>query len=789
MSFCTLACLQRDRAMNFLRFTIPVLLTASILNAACAGDESALSSADTQFFETKIRPALAKHCYECHSADAKEVGGKLLLDSRDGLLKGGEAGTPFIAGKPDESLLIQSLRYDGVEMPPEEPLSEAVVNDFVEWVRRGAPYPATSEAEAQTAVIHDPESLWAFESPKNSPIPNVQNTSWARDSLDSFVLAKIEAAGLQPANDADPRTLICRLHIDLIGLPPSFEDVERFVADHDHVGDAAVERLVDDLLASPQFGERWGRHWLDVARYGESNGNDGLGRNPTFPHAWRYRDYVIAAFNSDTPYDRFLTEQIAGDLLPADSDQQRDGHLVATGFLAMAAKPAKAMNTNFDMDVVADQIDVIGSGVMGISVACARCHDHKFDPVPARDYYALAGIFTSSETMWGTAAHEGLTAPKTDLHVLKAAANVPPPEGFVETVLVPESNTGKPKPIPKSKWPVGTPLAMGVRDGKTPADCNLNIKGDAKKLGDAVPRGFLTACRFESDDSIEVAPKQSGRMELAQWLTRGDHPLTARVMANRIWQHLFGAGIVRTPNDFGVYGERPTHPKLLDHLAIRFVDEQWSVKRMIRNIVLSRTYQLSSDADETLTEADSGNLLLTRHNRRRLDAESLRDSMLRVSGQLDLTAADGSIIRHRDILVNLAGNLHQPSNHRSVYLCYLRSSPPPELAAFDLPDFTAVTGQRNISTVPNQALHLYNNPFVIEQAERLAANVTKKAEDQKVRLHFAWQQVFAREATSEEIENADEYLRLTQNDLESEEKAWSSLCHALLVTNEFRYVD
>ncbi|MEO2016666.1 MAG: PSD1 and planctomycete cytochrome C domain-containing protein [Fuerstiella sp.] len=775
--------------MNLLRVVISLLLTAIALSNVCAGDESTLSTADVQFFESKIRPALVKHCYECHSADAKDVGGKLLLDSHDALVKGGEAGAAVVAGKPAESLIIHALQYDGVEMPPEKPLPEAVVNDFVEWVKRGAPYPRTAKTAAQAAVVHDAESLWAFGPAKNPSIPIVQNENWSRDSLDNFVLAKIEAAGLHPTEDADPRTLVRRLCYDLTGVPPSFAKVENFVAGHQQAGADAVEQLVDELLDSPQFGERWGRHWLDVARYGESNGNDGLGRNPTFPHAWRYRDYVIAAFNADTPYDRFLKEQIAGDLLPADSDQDRDRHLVATGFLAMAAKPAKAMNTNFDMDIVADQIDVIGSGIMGISVACARCHDHKFDPVPTRDYYALAGFFTSSETMWGTAAHEGLTAPKTDLHVLKAAANVPPPEGFVETVLVPESNTGKPKPIPKSKWPVGTPLAMGVRDGKTPADCKLNIKGDAKKLGEAVPRGFLTACRFESEDSIEVAPKQSGRVELAQWLTRGDHPLTARVMVNRIWQHLFGTGIVRTPNDFGVYGERPTHPELLDHLAIRFVDEQWSMKRMIRNIVLSRTYQLSSGADEALMNSDSGNLLLTRHNRRRLDAESLRDSMLKVSGQLDLTPADGSIIRHRDILVNLAGNLHQPSNHRSVYLCYLRSSPPPELAAFDLPDFTSVTGQRDVSTVPNQALHLYNNPFVIEQAERLATVVTKTTEGDEVRLRFAWQRVFARDAMPAEIENAGELLRVMRNELASENRAWVSLCQALLVTNEFRYVD
>ena len=654
--------------MQILRHTIPLLLATMVLNHARAADEPELSAADVQFFESKIRPALVRHCYECHSADARQVGGKLLLDSRDALLQGGEAGAVLVAGQPDQSLLIQALRYDGVEMPPEKPLPEAVISDFAEWVTRGAPDPRTTEAMAKEAAVHDAEALWAFEPPKNSPVPDVKNKAWLRDPLDSFVLAKIEAADLMPTQDADPRTLVRRLYIDLIGLPPSFDAIEEFVAAHQQNRDKAIEELVDGLLAGPQYGERWGRHWLDVARYAESNGNDGLSRNPTFPHAWRYRDYVIEAFNSDTPYDRFLIEQIAGDLLPAESDAERDRHLIATGFLAMAAKPAKAMNDNFDMDVVADQIDVVGSGVMGISVACARCHDHKFDPVPTRDYYAIAGIFTSSETMWGTAANEGLTAPKTDLHVLKAAAHVPPPKDFVETVLVLESNTGIPKAIPKSKWPIGTPLAMGVRDAKQPADCKLNIKGESKKPGDTVPRGFLSACRIESADTPEINPQQSGRLEMAQWLTQGSHPLTARVMVNRIWQHLFGEGIVRTPNDFGVYGERPTHPELLDHLAIRFVKERWSMKKMIRNIVLSRTYQLSSDADETLLNADPANALLTRHVRRRMDAESLRDSMLQASGQLDLTPADGSIIRHRDILVNLAGNLHEPGNHRSVYL-------------------------------------------------------------------------------------------------------------------------
>lgn len=745
------------------------------------------SPEDVAFFENRIRPVLIKHCYECHAKDSKELGGKLLLDTREGLLKGGETGPAIVSSKPNESLLIQALRWQDIQMPPEEPLPENIVNDFVKWIEQGAADPRSEDSPQKSTPAHVAASLWSLKPVSNPEPPAVDDQNWTRDPIDQFVLGRIEAVGLKPTDDADARTLVRRLYFDLIGLPPSFEEVEQFTAAFSKDAKQAVEQLVDSLLATPQFGERWGRHWLDVARYGESNGNDGLSRNPTFPHAWRYRDYVIAAFNDDTPYDQFLTEQIAGDLLQSDSPEQRDRHLVATGFLAMAAKPANAMNTNFDMDVVADQIDVIGRGVMGLSVACARCHDHKFDPVPMRDYYALAGIFTSTETMWGVAGHEKLTAPVTDLHVLKAAPKVLPPKGFVETVLVLESNTGKPKPIPKSKWPAGTALAMGVRDKAKPADTKINIKGDAKKLGEVVPRGFVTACGL--DGPADVPAKQSGRKELTHWLTRSDHPLTARVMVNRIWQHLFGRGIVATPDDFGVYGARPTHPLLLDHLATRFVEDGWSIKRLIRAIVLSRTYQLSSTAQSELLEKDGTNELMTRHDRRRLDAEAIRDGMLKASGQLDLEPGEGSLIRHRDILVNLAGNLHEPSNKRSVYLCYLRSSPPPELAAFDLPDFTMVTGKRDLSTIPGQALHLFNSDFVIDQGAKLAELLINSAKDDTERVRLAFRQVLSREPDQTELEQALELVRLTKSDLKSEEKTWASLSQALLATNEFRYVD
>ena len=774
---------------RFKQFTLALFSLLHCVVLTTGSNAADISSADRDFFEKKIRPVLVKHCYECHSADAKELGGNLRLDTREGLRTGGVSGAAIVPGKPDESLLIQALRYDGTEMPPEAPLPEAIVHDFSKWVTRNAPDPRVSKPEPAKKPEEPPSEFWSLQPVVNAPVPAVDDSAWPHNEIDSFVLSRLEQAGLTPVADASPQTLIRRVYYDLVGLPPSYVEVRDFVSAYERDGESAYQHLVDELLSRPQFGERWGRYWLDVARYGESNGNDGLGRNPTFPHAWRYRDYVIQAFNEDRPFNEFVIEQIAGDLLPAESAEQRDRNLVATGFLAMTAKPAKAMNNNFAMDVVADQIDVISRGVMGLSVACARCHDHKFDPVPMRDYYALAGLFTSTETLWGVAGHEKLTAPPTDLHVLKAAEKVPPPEGFVETVLVLESNTGKPKPIPKSKWEPGTPLAMGVRDAKKPADCKLNINGDSRKLGKPVPRGFLSTLQFDGAETLTVDAATSGRLQLAQWITHPNHPLTARVMVNRVWQYLFGAGIVRTPDDFGKYGARPTHPLLLDHLAVRFRDAGWSVKSLVREIVMSRTYRLGSQVNETLMREDGENLLLARHDRRRLDAESLRDSMLAVSGQLDLTPPSGSLIRHRDILINLSGSLHQPSRHRSVYLCYLRNSPPPSLAAFNLPDFRAVIGRRDQSTVPGQALYLFNNPFVIEQAEHLANRLIQEEQTPTERIQLAYEQVFQRDASSEEIKQAEQLVDFTFRETQSNLDAWSSFCQALLITNEFRYLD
>ena len=967
------------------------------LLATPASGELPTGKKDLQFFERRIRPVLVNHCYECHSADSKKVGGNLYLDHAEGLLQGGESGPAIVPGRPDESLLIRAIRKtdDDLVMPPEDKdsLPPTALHDLVEWVKRGAPDPRTSPGEnTPPQDKSDETALWSFQPVSNPSPPRTRNPNWPLDDIDRFILSRLESLDFQPSPDATPSTLIRRLYFDLIGLAPTYSEVNSFLEACRKDKKSAVTNLIDHLLASAHFGERWGRHWLDVARYGESNGNDGLGRNPTFPHAWRYRDYVIQSLNDDTPYDIFLRQQIAGDLLPASSTKDRHRNLTATGFLAIGHKPAAAMNGNFAMDVVDDQINTVTTATMGLSVSCARCHDHKHDPISTRDYYALAGIFKSTETLWGKAANEGLTAPATPLHDLQvksekpremptpvfpddysevignlkpslhapltgptqglvsekgvtmapgtfarveegrlqAGSNLPPgnysvsfwfrndldntnraitaylfsnavlgdkeqkgdhlgiggthqagrsgkiflwtgtredenavgtrilapgswnhvvltrdgkrmrlqlngePEidaelriaapangtisigarndrfaplkGFLahlavfDRSLTPDEATllhaasGQKPGTMKASRPA---FAMGVRESKTVSDCKINIDGNSKKLGPSVARGFLPACRTELSPP-SIGSGTSGRLQLADWLTRGDHPQTARVMANRIWLHLFGRGLVNTPDDFGVYGARPSHPELLDHLARRFMNDNWSTKKLIRAIALSRSYQLDSICrDSRLLEADPANILLGRHMRRSLDAESMRDRILQAGGTLDLTSPQGSAIADLDILLNWppgeAKYLHQSSTHRSVYLCMLRNALPQELVAFNLPDGMKVRGSRSKATPPTQALFFLNNPLMISQALSLAERVLADPQASSAsRVTAIYRQSLQRDPSEKEITRALSHVRDQEAELsgaDSTIRAWASFCQALLASSEFRYID
>jgi hypothetical protein len=654
----------------------------------------------------------------------------------------------------------------------------------VTWVKLGAPDPREDAAEERQNSEKGPqEPLWSLKPVSAPKPPVVKDQAWPRGAIDRFVLAKIESK--RPSAHIRCGPAHAPAHGSRLTSPASRRPTRLTSSD--------LSDYVDSLLASrisASAGAATGSMWPATPNRTATTASAAI---PSFPHAWRYRDYVIAAFNEDMPYDRFITEQIAGDLLPAESDAQRDRQLVATAFLALSAKPAKAMNDNFEMDVVADQIGVVGSGIMALSVGCARCHDHKTDPIPTRDYYALAGIFKSTETMWGAAAHQGLTAPQTALHELKPLRPKSSHARKSKRSFLAIRRTGRRRSRPSSmppmrRWPWA--CATQKRSSTASSTSTANRRSSARRSRAAFSPSAV-------DATLKPDAKQSGRLQLAQWLASPQHPLTARVMVNRVWLQLFGEGLVRTPDDFGLSGEKPTHPELLDHLATRFMREGWSIKRLIRSIVLSRTYQLSSASDEALRRDDPDNTLLTRHNRRRLDAESVRDAMLAAAGNLNPQPAQGSLIQHRDVLINELPPLHQPSTHRSIYLLMLRNSMPPELTPFNLPEATAVTGKRDAATLATQSLYLLNNAFLVEQSRKFAERVQNAAADDAERIHFAYRQAFGRAASAAETQRAHDFIReagamlaSAQNDDDMRlSDAWAAFCQALLVSNELRYID
>ncbi len=792
------------------------LLSASIGKAA----DKPADPAGIQFFEAKIRPVLVAHCYECHSAQAKIVQANLYLDTREGTRRGGDSGSAVTPGKVAKSLLIDALRYDGYEMPPRGKLSERVIADFVKWVEMGAPDPRDGAAPAvKTIDLAQGRQFWSFQPPRRTPLPPVQNQDWPRTEIDRFVLAKLEAAGLSPAPDADRRRLIRRLSFDLIGLPPSPAEVEAFAHD---ASPEAVARLVDRLLASPQFGERWGRHWLDVARYAESSG---LERNVPYRMAWRYRDYVYDAFNADMPYDQFIREQLAGDLLPSTTVVDRDRQLTATGFLAVGTRAlTERVEEQFLMDVADEQLDATSRAFLASTVTCARCHDHKFDPIPTTDYYALAGIFRSTESLAGVRplrrefsytlvamlGDEALRAGSTkaiqdrivevqnainqgtsDLRKATAAKDAAQVE--VAKNRLRQANEQMIETLAAAEAPAehGPRFAMSVRDRDQPVDCAVRIRGEVDQLGEVAPRGFLSV--ISDDRSPRIPAKSSGRLELATWIASPDNPLTARVMVNRIWQHLFSRGLVESCDNFGLTGELPTHPELFDYLAIRFIDHGWSIKQAIREMVLSRAYQQSDAGNATAYELDPDNRLLWRFARRRLEAEPIRDALLSVAGQLDRDRPYGSAslklvnIELGSSAKNLA--LDDSPRHRAAYLPMLRGNVPEMLSLFDMADPSLVMGRRDVTSVATQSLYLMNGKFVIELAQRFAQRVLEQSPDDAARVDAAFEIAFARQPSSAERHAVVEFVRAEQaNANRSELDAWTGVCQALCGSAEFMYV-
>ncbi len=858
-----------------IRLFLPLALLVAAPFAAHAQTRD--EAAQLEFFEKKVRPVLAEQCFNCHSANTNSKGG-LRVDDRNGLLQGGGRGAAVVPGHPEKSLLLGAVKHTAgkLRMPPEKQLAAHEIADLAQWIRDGAAWPKVKvpatlgKSHAEYAKLR--KEHWAFQPLQQAKAPAVKDAAWARDDVDRFVLAALEAKKLAPVRDADKGTLIRRITFDLTGLPPTPEEIDAFAKD---TSIDAFAKVVDRLLASPQFGERWGRHWLDIARYGESTGS---ARNLPYPHAWRYRDYVIDAINKDTPYNQFLREQIAGDLLPASSPQQRDEQNVATGFLALGVRDVnQRFKVRFVMDNVDEQIDTVTRSVLALTVSCARCHDHKFDPVPTTDYYALAGIFRSTDLCAGlrnkmggggldyydtsllvplgdgarpvdpkhadrvTQATKAYEAAKADFDAIfgtakgKAVGADGKPAQMVARIKM---NNLQKVLSDLSDPALSRDVTLGVRDAKIVTDTEIRIRGEAEKLGPVVPRGFLSL--IDVPNVPKINPAQSGRLELAQWLTSDLNPLTSRVMANRVWQHLFADGLVASVDNFGVTGDAPSNAALLDHLAQRFVRDSWSVKKLVRALVLTRAYQLGSDTTPAQLTADPANRLVWRHSPRRLDAEEIRDATLSASGRIDLTRPKGSAAKDLKVIEltdnsPLAAKLREAADkslRRSVYLPLVRGLTPRSLEVFDFAEQGMVTGSRDRTTVATQALYLLNDPFVRKQSVALADRVLQRSElDDAGRVQLAYRLTLGRAATAKEVERAKGYFKeyeavarslppksvvepppakkkkdvIPANPDEVERggetaaeetvqpadprvAAWASFCQAILASAEFRYV-
>lgn len=802
------ACFHRHALV---RLTVLAGLVAGALmpcgtGSLAAEERRTTASADElRFFEQKIRPLLVEHCYECHSEEAGEQQGGLLLDRRSGWIDGGETNKAVIPGEPDASLLITAIRYDNddLQMPPEHRLDDETIALLEQWVRRGAHGPADDMGETEFSRLGDQDYLfdqaenhWAFQPVRAVEIPSsgaidTEHADWGENAIDGFVLDALSNAELTPSSPADAATLARRLHYDLTGLPPTFEQVTAFQEATEVDPDGATPRLIDQLIESPEFGQHLGRLWLDVVRYADTDNNYRPDtRTPHYhPFAFSYRDYVVRSLNDDKPYDQFLKEQIAADLMgfPADAPQ-----MAALGFYASGPYSSRAQNEALD-----DWIDVTTRGLMGITAACARCHDHKFEPVPTADYYSLRGVFaavarvnpldetkqpllTSYQPTESQAADFANKRSAIEAKINGAAGkkaknnNRPIAQKIRETELA-ELLTFHP----------GAPArAMVVAERKRPPDSYVFVRGDAAARGEAVPRRFLKIL----DPQQHAFPESnSGRLQLADKIAAPDNPLTARVFVNRVWGYLIGSHLVDTPSDFGLQGAPPTHPRLLDWLADDFIRHGWSVKHLVRRIVTSQTYQQSSRTRETAAVVDPENRWLWRANRKHLTIEAIRDSMLLVAGRLDRRIGG-----HPE---RLWGDDY--TRRRAIYGFINRFNLDPTLRAFDFPAPVQTQPARGESIVAQQALFLMNSPLVIDQAAAIAsADALTRIESDEAKVEFLFRTILGREPVAAEVTRTLKLVDVQQRfqkpdrpQTRSIVSAWPLVAQALLMSNEFQYVD
>jgi cytochrome c553/mono/diheme cytochrome c family protein len=801
-------------------FVAKCYLFAAVVCAA-AGVSSAAepAPATVEFFESKIRPVFVEHCVKCHGPEKQWS--NFRIDSYAALLKGGDFGIAVVPGKPEESLLIKAVRQvdDELSMPPKSKLTDRQIADLEAWIKHGAAYPTEAMAKSK---YRDPKH-WAFQPVVDPPIPTVNNSAWAESPVDRFILARLEAKGLAPAPRAEKRTLLRRATFDLIGLPPTPEEVAEFLADD---RPDAFARVVQRLLDSPAYGERWGRHWLDVVRYADSNGLD---ENVAHGNAWRYRDYVVSSFNSDMPFEQFVREQLAGDLLPADSDTQRRNQLIATGFLVLGPKViAEPDAVKMEMDIIDEQIDTVGKAFLGLTLGCARCHDHKFDPIQTVDYYALAGIFKSTRTMesfkkvarWHEnplpdsdaiarqLTHQQQVATKksevqkfvdeTNAALKAAKPNEALPER-PESLYPPEAQTRlkalRDELAALDKLAPELPSAMGVTENQV-VEVPIHVRGSHLKLGEVTPRHVPVV--FTSVEAPHFSAEQSGRRELAQWLVDPKHPLTYRVFVNRVWRWHFGRGLVRTPDNFGMLGEAPTHPELLDWLTQRFIDKGTSVKELHRLLLLSSTYQQSSQPLAATGKNDPDNVLWGHVNVRRLEAEAARDALLAVSNTLDRTLGGSLLqVKNRDYFFDHTSKdkTSYDSSRRSLYLPIVRNNVYDVFQLLDYPDAAVTTGDRPTTTIAPQALLMLNSELVARASVNLAGRIlTDRAADAE-RIEWLYELTYSRPATAEEIAAGQQFLVAADNLLRSTETdeakrsrlSWEAYCQTILAANEFIY--
>jgi mono/diheme cytochrome c family protein len=746
-----------------------------------------------EFFESQVRPLLAEHCYRCHSAKAKVLQGGLRLDSRQAALAGGDSGQAIVPGKPEASNLIQAIRWQTSEMPPTGKLSDNQVAVLVKWVELGAPWPGEADEQPIAAgKTYDWPALrkahWAWQPISDPALPAVRDRAWPKREVDYFVLARLEAAGLTPNRPAEPRVLLRRLCIDLTGLPPTPEEADRFERAVARDRDAAVTQLVDRLLASPAYGERWGRHWLDVARY--SDGHGSFLDSAALPNAWRYRDWVVAALNHDLPYDEFVRRQVAGDLLGNE-------HSVATGFLALGPT---YISDGGDLEAISqaksetldDRVDTLTRGLLALTVACARCHDHRFDPYPQVDYYSLAGVFNNT-----TVDEMPLAPPEIVKAYNETKKQIDKLEKERKAIKFRARNAANRKLTAdeqrrmkeltaeidqlKSKAPDKYPFVHTLAD-RGSEDMHVAIRGNLQRPGPVAPRRFL---HIIAGDDPPPFTRGSGRLDLADALVSPQNPLTARVMVNRVWQQYFGTGLVRTASNFGTLGEKPSHPELLDWLAARFRgtsagDYGWSLKQLHRAIVLSATYQMSSAADERALAVDGDNRLLWRMSPRRLDVEAWRDALLKATGELDPALGGPSIS-------DIGG-----SRRRTLYAAVSRNgdefSSDTFLRLFDFPVPRATSEGRAASIVPQQSLFMMNSSFMAARAKALSTRLASEASDQPARIRRAYLLLYGRPATAEELELGLAFLDSPPAD-DDRLSVWEQYAQVLLSASELMYLE